>query len=46
VVKVTNPNLQKAVDQERLNLLVVKEMPRFPVCGDMQEVVVSPCPIA
>lgn len=41
-VKVTNPDLQKAVDVERLNLLAVEELQRMPVCGGVHEVVVTP----
>lgn len=38
-VKVTNPNLQSAIDVKNLNLLVQDEMGRgmFPVCGDYEK---------
>jgi len=41
-VKVTNPDLQDAVHVERLNLLVVEELQRMPVCGGVHDVVVTP----
>jgi hypothetical protein len=37
-VEVTNPHLQDGISKEQLDLLVVEEMPGFPLCEHTHEV--------